>query len=370
MTWRSAFSTPLPERAWTTRTKKKRLSDSLGYENGRGEGQFVLADGHDEKDLQDLLLGRRAELPIASFTLTEARFGIPSPGSTRGPGVLSVAVEPTARCVISLQKRGADEQLSWTGSVFTASMDWLPLAEQKIRIAAGPIELLLSRAGDVSASWDAPLDAPRALDELEHEARLRSWMDGNLIDLDIWSEAGAMPSGTLVFNTREEVSEWTKIIEAIQALSRVVPPERRPGDLKVSMKAFVADLNIHHHLSAILRPAPTFIRLVNEAGLEPALQNATHIVFPWVSRVGDYFIVSVIERTIRAASFEGTTLTLTTEGGRILRGTAMHVSGATDALVAGEVEWARSRAEASGRAVMSFHPGGDGTGSILLSTPD
>jgi hypothetical protein len=50
--------------------------------------------------------------------------------------------------------------------------------------------------------------------------------------------------------------------------------------------------------------------------------------------------------------------------GRILRGTTLHVSGATDALVANEVQWARERAEASNRVVLSFHPEGDGTGCL------
>ncbi|MBN9464647.1 hypothetical protein [Brevundimonas sp.] len=350
--------------------KKKRMSDSLGYENGWGEGELVLADGHNEQDLQDLLLGRRAELPIQSFTVIESRFGIPGPGTTKGPGTLTVTVSPRARCVLTLQKRGTDERLSWPGGVFTAGMDWLALEEQKVRVVAGPIEILLSKGTDVSAKWSAPLEAARTLDDLERDARFRSWMDGSTIDLDIWTDKGEMPSGQIRFGTSDDQEPWIDIVEAIQALSRVVPPERRPNDLKVSLQDFASDISHHRHLTAALKSAPTSIRVVNETGIASALRTATHIVFPWVTRLGSYFIVSVIERAIRKSHWEETMMTLTTENGRLLRGTAMPASGATDALVAKEVEWARDRAEASGRKILSYHPDGDGTGSVMLSEPD
>lgn len=349
---------------------KKRMADSLGYEEGHGEGQFVLADGHNEQDLQDLMLGRRADLPIESFTITEARFGIPGPIKTMGPGRLSVDVKPTARCVVTLRRRGSGEELSWPGGVFLSGMDWLPLADRKIRICAGPFEFLLAPEGAVAAHWEAPLDAPRSLDELEREARFRSWMDGTTVDLEIWSEHGEMRSGTVVFELQGDEAKWTEIIEAIRALSRVVPPERRPDDLRVSMNAFLRDQALHSHLNAMLNSAPTSIRVVNEAGLNPALQAATHIIVPWVSRLGEYFIVAVIEREIIAANWQETTLNLTTKTGRLLRGTVMKASGATDALVANEVEWARARAEASDRKTLSYHPDGTGSGSLLFSTPD
>lgn len=349
--------------------KKKRMSDSLGYENGWGEGQFVLATGHDDRDLQDLLLGRRENLPIQSFTVTEFRFGIPGEETSRGPGLISVTVKPRSRCVITLQKRGSDDKISWPGGIFSAGMDWLPLEKQKIRVKAGPIEILLAKTGDVSATWSAPLDESRTLDDLERDARFRTWMDGSVIDLDIWSEKGEIPSGQIRFGVLDTQEPWKDILEAIQALSRVVPPERRPNDLKVSMQAFASDISRHRHLTAVLKPAPTSIRVVNEDGIASALQTATHIVFPWISRIGSYFIVSIIEREIKSSHWEETMLHLTTENGRLLRGTAMPASGATDALVAQEVEWARGRAEASGRKILSYHPDGNGSGSLVLSEP-
>lgn len=351
--------------------RKKRLSDSLGYEAGWGASELVLADGHDAQDLQDLLLGRRADLPIESITTTEARFGIPSPPVKRGPGKLSVVVKPRTRCVMTLQKRGADEQLSYPGAVFAAGLEWLPLAEQKLRVVAGPIELIIARDGSsVSSHWDAPLSAPRALDELERDARLRSWMDGGKIDMDLWSELGALPGGVLTFSPSENDIDWEAVIESLRALSRVVPPERRPEDLRTSMAALLSSLDQLTQLTTLLGADSTAIRLVNEAGLAPDLRTATHIVVPCVNRIGDHYIVSVIEREVQTALLKDDTLYMTTTRGRILRSTTLHVSGATDALVAKEVQWARERAEAGNRVVLSFHPEGDGTGTLVLSTSD
>ena len=117
--------------------RKRQMADSLGYENGWGEGRFVLADGPDEGDLQDLLLGFRKELPVQSFAITEWRFGVPGPQTTSGPGTLSVTTEPRARCVVSLTRRRTGEQLSWTGSIFSAGMEWLPAEKRNRWISAG-----------------------------------------------------------------------------------------------------------------------------------------------------------------------------------------------------------------------------------------
>ena len=350
--------------------RKRQLADSLGYENGWGEGRFVLAQGHNEGDLQDLLLGSRTGLPVQSFTITEARFGIPGPQITNGPGILSVTAEPRARCAVVLTRRGTYEQLSWTGGVFSAGMDWLPIEEQKFRIAAGPLELLISGTGRVTTTWETQLDAPRSLEDLERDARFLSMMDGSTIDMELWSERGTMPATDIKFDSSEDSEQWSKIVEAIQTYSRIIPPERRPEELKLSMNAFLSHSSSHKHLTALLQSVRTSIRVVNESGLEPILQSATHIVFPWVSRLGEYFIVSVIEREIKSATSKKNMVTFITENGRILRGTTMHMSGATDALVANEVEWARQRAEASDRKVLSYHPDGDNSGSLILSVPD
>jgi len=351
--------------------RKATLAASLGYEAGWGQGHLVLAEGHDEKDLQDLMLGLRPDLPIQSFTAIEMRFGIPGAKTTSGPGRLSLDLKPSARCALTLQRRASGETLTWTGGLFTSGMDWLSTAEQRLRVSAGPMELVVSGSGDVAGTWSAPLTTSKSLEDLAKDAVFRSWMDGSPLDLEVWTDRGALPSATMVFNAeRDEEAQWRDVIEALRALTRVVPPERRPEDLRVSMDDFLDGLTRHHHFAALLKDRPTTIRVVNEDGLQPGLEQATHIIFPWVSRVGDYFIVSVVEREITAFVREDASHDFTTANARLLRGTAMKVSEATDALVAGEVQWARDRAKESDKAIVSFEPEGNGLWTVILSTPD
>lgn len=353
------------------RSKKEALAGSLGYEAGWGRGQFVLADGHDERDLQDLLLGLRTDLPIQSFSTTETRFGVEGPTETTGPGRLSLDLVPASRCVLTLQRRDTGEQLNWTGGLFTTSMAWLPAAARKLRVAAGPMELIVSGAGEVKGEWSAPLATPRYLEDLEREAVFRSWMDGGVIDLEVWTERGSLPASNMVFKgDRQDEENWAQAVAAIRALSKVIPPERRPADLMVSMDDFLECLDTHTQFTTLFRSEAMAMKVVSENGLEPGMEQATHIVFPWVTRLGDYFVVSVIEREVTSFTAEDRSLYFTTVKGRLLRGTVMKASGATDALVAGEVQWARDRADRSDKAILSFHPEGNGIGTLVLSTPD
>lgn len=351
--------------------KKTTLAASLGYEEGWGEGRLVLADGHDEEDLQDLMLGLRPDLPIHSFTATEVRFGIAGAQTTAGPGRLSLNLKPTARCALTLQRRDTGETLTWTGGLFTSGMNWLAAEQQRLRIAAGPMEVVISGGGEVKGTWSAPLLAPKPLDDLEKDAVFRSWMNGAPLDLEVWTERGVLPSATMVFNPDpDEEAQWGDVVEAIQALSRVVPVERRPDDLTLSMEQLLDGLSRFSHFAALLKDRPTTIRVLNEAGLQPGLELATHIVFPWVMRLGEYFLVSVVEREITAFVREGAAHNFTTVHARLLRGTAMKASDATDALVAGEVRWAKDRASNSDKTIVSFQPEGDGLWTVILSTPD
>lgn len=351
--------------------KKKTLADSLGYEGGWGRGQLVLADGHGETDLQDLMLGLRPDLPIQSFVSTEVRFGIDGPSETIGPGRLSIDIKPTSRCVLTLRRRDTGEELNWPGGLFTTGMGWLPAASQRLRVAAGPLELVVSGEGEVRGDWSAPLSEPRSLDDLERDAVFRSWMDGSTLDLEVWTERGSLPASNMVFKgERADADKWPAAVDAIRALSRAVSPQRRPTDLLVSMETFLSGLDKHSRFASLLKPDPMAIRIVNETELLAGVERATHILFPWVSRVGDYLIVSVIERAITSSVRKQQSCDFATGSPKLLRGTTVRASEATDSLVASEVQWVRDRADESDKAILSYHPDGNGVGTLILSTPD
>lgn len=350
---------------------KKTLADSLGYEESRGRGQLALADGYGETDLQDLMLGLRPDLPIKSFVSTEVRFGIEGPSETVGPGRISVDIKPASRCVLTLTRRDTGEELHWPGGLFTTGMGWLPASSQRLRVAAGPLELVISGEGEVRGDWSAPLSEPRSLDDLERDAVFRSWMDGSTLDVEVWTERGSLPAANMVFRGRRPDGDyWPEAVDAIRALSRAVSPERRPTDLRVSMEAFLSGLDEHSQFASLLQRDQMAIRLVNENELMAGVERATHILFPWVSHVGDYVIVSVIERAITSSVLKEQSCDFITASPKLLRGTAMKASDATDSLVASEVQWVRDRSDEIGKAILSYHPQGNGVGNLVLNTPD
>ena len=332
---------------------------------------LVLADGHGETDLQDLMLGLRPDLPIQSFAATEVRFGIEGATKTTGPGRLSVDIRPTTRCVLTLRRRDTGEQLHWPGGLFTAAMGWLPATSRRLRVAAGPLELVISGEGEVRGDWSAPLSEPQSLDDLERAAVFRSWMDGSTLDLEVWTEMGSLPASNMVFKgDRPDGDKWPEAVDAIRALSRAVPPERRPTDLRLSMEAFLSGLDKHSQFASMLTSDPLSIRIVNETELMVGMERATHILLPWVSHVGDYFIVSVIERAITSSVRQEQSCDFRTASPKLLRATAMRASEATNSLVANEVQWVRDRADESDKAILSYHPDGNGVGTLILNTPD
>lgn len=346
--------------------KKKALSDNLGYEEGWGEANFVLADGHGPADLQDLLLGLRPDLPLQSFTLTDRRFGIPGQPKTNGAGVLSVEVEPTSKCVVTLSRKDDGREISWTGVLFAAGLSWLSPDEQKARICAGPIELVISGDGQAKFNWSSPLDLEKPLDDLERDATFRSWMDGSALELMIWTDRGSLKPFNVNFHRKEE-RDWAAILYAIRALAKVVPPERRPNDFKVSMKQVLNRLTYYERFANSTRTESLPFKIEGDDISDLDLDEASHIVFPWPARVGDYYLVAVIERDIISLTRDKKSIYLKTINGRLLRGTLIPASAATDLLVEGEVRWARDRSLQSGKRIMSFHPGEDGFGSIELT---
>jgi hypothetical protein len=350
-------------------TKKKAFADSLGYEHGWGEANLVMEEGHGQGDLQDLLLGIRNELPLQSFTFTDKRFGISGQPQDKGSGRMSVDVKPSKKCAVTLRRMDDGEEISWPGALFSAGMTWLAIAEQKVRVSAGPLELIISGSGKATANWSAPLDVQRSLDELERDATLRSWMDGSALELTLWAEAGILDPFEIRFHSQSETN-WSEVLYAIRALAKVVPPERRPDDFKVSMAQFLKRKADHVLFANSISAGGHAVKIEGDDIWDPALDAASHIVLPWPSRVGDYFLVSVVERDITDLTRDGSVIYLSTCNGRLLRGTLIKASDATNALVEGEVRWARDRAKRSDKRIISYHPGGDGFGTIELTGPD
>ena len=351
--------------------KKGRIADSIGYERGSGAAEVILAEGIEYRDLEDLLLGLRTEIPIADFITSDRRFDLPGPRQSKGGGRLSVDVRPVAKCVVTLRNNRTGDELSWTGGLFSgANLDAIPRTERRLRVVAGSMDLLISGDGSVKATWSSPNEERRQLHELVSASVFRSWMDGSDLEMLLWSELGPLPSFRTTFEDLNETDHWSEVLAALRALSTVIPIERRPSDLKLSMNEVLEKLKLFTQLHSLLSPDRIPVRLEGSEEWAISLDAASHVVFPWAGLVGDYVIVAVIERDITGLHRSGSRIDLTTANGRLLRGTAMLASAASDKLVAGEVHWAKERARLSHKQIISYHPAGEGIGDLVLTWED
>lgn len=162
--------------------KKRKLRDAMGYEAGAASLTFTVAGPDALRDLDDVVLGLRKDVPIISAKLLRKRFDVPEPPEKLGPALLSMAEPPTETCALTL--RGGDEELVWTGVVHRG-LPFVPMKKRRVRFDAGPFSVILSGDGSVKADWSAPSGERRPMDAAH---RPLSVVDGSretlLVDLD------------------------------------------------------------------------------------------------------------------------------------------------------------------------------------------
>lgn len=349
--------------------KKRKLRDAMGYETGSVNLTFTVEGPDALRDLDDLVLGLRKDVPILSANLVRKRFNIPEPPETLGPALLSMAEPPTETCALTLRR--GDEELVWTGVVHRG-LSLVPLEARRIRFDAGPFSVVVRGDRSIKADWSAPLCEPRPLDDLLRIARFRSWMDNEKHFLSIWTKQREFPPIGMTFKPDEghEPAEWQDVLTAIAAIARIVPTERRPPDLLVSIDEIVRRLDSLLLFASMCSPANHGMRVVSEKPEDVPIDGVTHILAPWSTRLGDHFLVAVVERRVTARTAEDGHIDFLTCDGRLLRGTAIPAGDATEALLAREVRWARDQMNLSGRRILSFLPVKDGFGDLELTFDD
>lgn len=349
--------------------KKRKLRDAMGYDTGSAEFTLTL-DGADAlRDLDDLVLGLRKDVPIASAQLVRKRFDIPQPPQALGPARLALAGLPTETCALSLRR--GDEELVWTGVVHRG-LSLVPLSARRIRFEAGPFSVIVGGDRSVKAEWFAPVEARQPLDDLLRTARFRSWMDGAKHALSVWTKDRQFPPLSMSFNpdTDHDPEKWDQILRAIAAVSRIAPAERRPDDLLVSIDDIGRRIEDLLLFDSMCSPANHSLRVVSDTPEDVPTAGVTHILAPWCGRLANHFLVGVVERRVVSMTRETGHTDFLTCDGKLLRGTVIPVGDATDALLAREVRWARDQMNLSGRRILSFLPIKDGFGDLELTFDD
>lgn len=339
--------------------QKSQLAKGLGYEEDvAATGSFTLAEGVTLNQFVNLQLGLIDSLPIERFTLVDQRFNIPVPHAGAGPGRISIVPRPQRECVVSIRNSAIGTEISWPGQVYVPAMPGLPLELRRMRICAGPLEMVIAGDGTANFKWSMPVDEPQTIVELSRQIAFRSWSDSQALEIAIWSEGHCLTVGDLCFDaipTNEPY--WTSVHRAFGALLSVAPMERVPKSLKLSLGELLGHIEDLSDFAGYLSQGAGVVTMTLEQTATEHLDGTTRMIIPVYYELAGHVFIAVVERRVTAVSVSGNTIRLETDAARILRGTVLQGSAEEHrAFVAREVEWANKRAHTADGHTISYRP--------------
>ena len=348
--------------------QKRKISEGVGYEAGGGEATFELGANLGMPDFKDLLLGLKDSIAIENLRFVDKRFGFAAPPVFKGAGLLSL-VHERPKCVVSLEHRRSGEELSWPGRIYSDYLAGENPKHGRVRAAAGPMQVLIRSAGTTTVTWKQAMDEPLTLEDLRRSAEARSWLSTDEeVDVSVWSEGRRVTVDRLDFEKRKELETWRELATAVRALCAIAPPERRPAELLISLDDVFKRLASLTQFASWLGPEPCTIRAVGELDWREEMESATHLILPWMLRMGDFVFVAIFERKVLEARRQGGQADYQTAEGRLLRGVIAHAKDDAHAIARAEIDWARRRAVEPGKALLSYEPDSDDSGTIVLTT--
>lgn len=339
--------------------QKAQLARGLGYDSDvAATGTFTLAEGVTLQEFVSLQLGLIDSLPIERFTFVDQRFNIPIPRREMGPGRISIAPRPVRECVVSILNAHTGTEVSWPGQIYVPVIPGLDQALRRMRVVAGPLEIVIAGDGTANFKWSMPVNEPQNIVELSRQISFRSWSDSHPLDMAIWSEGQCLTAGNLNFDgAPANEPYWKTVHHAFGTLLSIAPIERVPTTLMLSLGELLDHINDLSEFAAHLSQGQALVTMTLEQPSTEDLDDTTHMIIPVHYELAGHVFIAVVERRVTEIAFDGRTIKLQTDGARILRGAVLQGSAEDHrAFVAREVEWADKRARNSERRTISYHP--------------
>jgi hypothetical protein len=218
---------------------KKRVYETVGYADGYGTGKITFATDSADK-IFDEFLGLGSGLPISKFTFTPARFGLsdssPHIDVTEG----TVQITPTAAGDCEIRMRGLEsrQSISVAAKMFILGMPFLPVENQRFRVAATGFEIVWISDSDSTFTASLDFNARVTLNEIGRFATVITWLKKGSVDVQVWGKGHRLVGGVLAFDPGRLTYDWSKVSDMVETLNSL-HSKAETDDLRVS----VGDIN-------------------------------------------------------------------------------------------------------------------------------
>lgn len=202
------------------RAEKRRIFETSGFENGCGIGTFIL---HNSKIsfLEKAFLGIPVKVPVESFGFRRERFGIMEAIESISHNDVEIKISPIDPPPTSIRISSKDESESvvLTGSYFTNSQINFENDNQKIRLHAEFMQILITRHADYEFSLALQFDEPVRIETIHKYTFCRHLLETDGLCWEAKNSNGGSLRGTSFANP--SAAQWTKRYNIAKIIKKI-----------------------------------------------------------------------------------------------------------------------------------------------------
>ncbi|WP_193172116.1 hypothetical protein [Nisaea nitritireducens] len=192
--------------------KKRQYAETLGYEDGYGNGNITFSM-KDEDGFIKQLLGINKPIEIDKFNFTPSRFGI----SDKFPlvefkgGTASIGPVSPTKCRIDFRGINSLQTVSLDGQVFSTGLGEFDDRFKIIRVSAIFFEILwrLDEKSDFSINFDP--DKLIKIKDLEDISSIMRWCHDGPVDIQLWIDEKRILGAEIKIDDSAPVETWNTL---------------------------------------------------------------------------------------------------------------------------------------------------------------
>jgi hypothetical protein len=179
--------------------------------------------------------------------------------------------------------------------IFTLGMPWLPIEEQRFRVAGAGFEIVWANAGGSKFTANLDFQACVDLDSIRRFTTVTVWLGEGPVDVQIWAKGHRIAGGVLNADPGQRTYDWQKVLDVVNTL-KTLNAEAPPLCISLSdIDAGAKDLYLMHEVVS----APS-IRL-DFLPLPGAPNDFGAVLYYSTAEVRNLTAHALVERRVRRA---------------------------------------------------------------------